>query len=226
MMSARRTNSRAAELELVRELARTALAALERERQRIDGLNVYPVPDGDTGTNLVATMRALVEELEQTEPASREHLRANLARALLMQARGCSGVVLSQIVRGLVEAVPASGPVDGRALAAMLERARDAARAAVARPAEGTILTLMRELTREARSLKRVPMPVGGRLYALVARGEAALERTREQNPVLREAGVVDAGTAGVLVCLRAIARVVSGADAAGEARRLRAVSS
>jgi dihydroxyacetone kinase-like predicted kinase len=224
-MSGRRTDPEATELELVRELARAALAALERERQRIDGLNVYPVPDGDTGRNLVETMRALVAELNETEPAPREELRRSLARALSMRARGCSGVIVSQIVRGLVEAVPAEGAIGGRELAAMLESARDAARAAIARPAEGTILTLMHELTKEARRLRRKPLPLDRRLDALVERGEKALERTREQNPVLREARVVDAGSAGVLVCMKAVARTVSGAAPIAERPRLRLVS-
>ncbi len=215
-----------AELALVRRLALAALAALERERQRIDGLNVYPVPDGDSGTNLVLTVRALLEELDEAEPAERATLRRNLTRALLMRARGTSGVVLSQIVRGAVEAAPVSGPVGGRALAVMLERSRDAAYSAVARPAEGTMLTLMGELADEARALRRKKLPLDQRLQALVARGEEALERTREQSPALSEAGVVDAGADGLLVCLRAIAQVISGAPAVAPAPALRLVSS
>ena len=110
------------ELALVRRLALAALEALERERQRIDGLNVYPVPDGDTGMNLVLTVRALVEELDATESSAPAAFRRDLARALLMRARGTSGVILAQIVRGAVEAAPVSGPIGGRALATMLER--------------------------------------------------------------------------------------------------------
>src|SRR5450759_3522026 len=175
------------ELALVRRLALAALEALERERQRIDGLNIYPVPDGDTGMNLVLTVRALVEELDASEPVEQAVFRRDFARALLMRARGTSGVILSQIVRGAVEAAPVSGPIDGRALAAMLERSRDAAYSAVAKPAEGTILTLMRELADEARALRRKRLPLDRRLHAIVIRGEEALERTREQNPALAE---------------------------------------
>jgi dihydroxyacetone kinase-like predicted kinase len=214
-----------AELALVRRLATSALEALERERQRIDGLNVYPVPDGDTGLNLVLTVRALVEELDATNPGAPASFRRDFSRALLMRARGTSGVILSQIVRGAVEAAPVSGPVDGRALAAMLERSRDAAYSAVAKPAEGTILTLMRELADEARGRRRKTLPLEERLDALVGRGEAALEQTREQSPYLSEAGVVDAGAAGLLVCLRAIARAVAGAPVVAETPELRLVS-
>ena len=215
-----------AELALVRRLALAALEALERERQRIDGLNVYPVPDGDTGMNLVLTVRALIEELDATQSNGRTACRRDFARALLMRARGSSGVILSQIVRGAVEAAPDSGPIGGRALAAMLERSRDAAYSAVAKPAEGTILTLMRELADEARGRRRRTMPLEQRLDALVERGEEALERTREQSPMLAEAGVVDAGAAGLLVCLRAIARAVAGAPVLEPAPALRLVSS
>jgi uncharacterized protein len=215
-----------AELALVRRLALAALEALERDWQRIDGLNVYPVPDGDTGTNLLLTVRALVEELDATQPTEQATLRRDLARALLMRAHGTSGVILSQIVRGAVEASPEAGPLAGRELALMLERSRDAAYSAVAKPAEGTILTLMRELADEARALRRKALPLDRRLNAIVARGEEALERTREQNPALAEAGVVDAGAAGLLVCLRAIAQVISSAPVIAPAPKLRLVSS
>ena len=192
-MSDTKTDLKAAsaELALVRRLATSALEALERERQRIDGLNVYPVPDGDTGMNLVLTVRALVEELDATESSAPAAFRRDLARALLMRARGTSGVILAQIVRGAVEAAPVSGPIGGRALATMLERSRDAAYSAVAKPAEGTILTMMRELTDEAREQRRKGLSLEQRLDGLGERGEAALERTREQSPVLSEAGVV-----------------------------------
>jgi dihydroxyacetone kinase-like predicted kinase len=215
----------AAELELLRRLARAALEALERARPRVDGLNVYPVPDGDTGENLVHTVRALTEALDAAEPAPRALLQRNLVRALLMAARGNSGVILSQIVRGLVEAAPATSSLGGRALAAMLEHARDAAYAAVSRPVEGTMLTLMRELAAEARALRRKTLPLERRLDALVERGEKALTRTTAQNPVLDEAGVVDAGAAGLLVCLRAVVAAVSGAPSETAAPALRLVS-
>ncbi len=227
-MSDTKTDSKTAsvELALVHRLALAALEALERERQRLDGLNVYPVPDGDTGMNLVLTVRALIEELDATEASGQTALRRDFARALLMRARGSSGVILSQIVRGAVEAAPVAGPVGGRALSTMLERSRDAAYSAVAKPAEGTILTLIRELADEARGQRRKGLPLEQRLDALVARGEAALERTREQSPILREAGVVDAGAAGLLVCLRAVSHAVAGEPVVAETPTLRLVSS
>lgn len=226
-MSDTKTDSKTAgaELALVRRLAQAALEALERERQRIDGLNVYPVPDGDTGMNLLLTVGALIEELDATESSGPAVFRRDFARALLMRARGSSGVILSQIVRGAVEAAPVSGPIGGRALATMLERSRDAAYSAVAKPAEGTILTMMCELADEACGQRRRGLSLEQRLDGLVERGEAALERTRERSPILSEAAVVDAGAAGLLVCLRAISSALAGTPVVAQVPALRLVS-
>ena len=122
--------------ETVLEAARGALAAIEASRSRIDDLNVYPVPDGDTGTNLALTVRAIVEELEREGPDDRASLAREVSRAALMGARGNSGVILSQIVRGAAEAL--AGFDD---LALTLRAASDAAYRAVRKPVEGTMLT-------------------------------------------------------------------------------------
>jgi dihydroxyacetone kinase-like predicted kinase len=193
------------ELALLRRLARAVLESLERERQRLDGLNVYPVPDGDTGANLVLTVQALVDELDAAEDERVSPER--LARTLLMGARGASGVILSQIVRGTLEAgAPADSPLNAPALAAMLGRARAAAYGAVHKPVEGTMLTLMRELAEECRARRHRKLPLDRLLMTLIERGEEALARTPDRLAVLRENDVVDAGAAGLLVCLRAIA--------------------
>ena len=184
-------------------LARSALAALEASRQRIDDLNVYPVPDGDTGTNMTATARAAVEVLER-DPG------ADIVRAVLMGARGNSGVILSQLVRGAFEALPA-GALDAAALAVALRGASDAGYATVRAPQEGTILTVARELAERAEALARSSPPLDELLGELVAHGEQALARTQEQLDVLREAGVVDAGAAGLLEIVRGIAAHVTG---------------
>jgi DAK2 domain fusion protein YloV len=178
-------------------LARAALAALEASRQRIDDLNVYPVPDGDTGTNMTETARAVVSALEGGE--------TDVVRASLMSARGNSGVILSQIVRGAVEAL-AEGEIDMQALAQTLRGASDAAYAAVRNPQEGTMLTVIRELAEKAEELAVDGVPRDEALAKLVEHGEAALARTPEQLDVLRQAGVVDAGGAGVVEILRGIA--------------------
>jgi hypothetical protein len=178
------------------------LAALEASRQRIDDLNVYPVPDGDTGTNMTETAHAVVSALERGE--------SDAVRASLMGARGNSGVILSQMVRGAVEALP-DGEVDTGNLASALRGASDAAYAAVRNPQEGTMLTVIRELADEAERLAEARSPLDDALERLVAHGEAALARTQEQLDVLRQAGVVDAGGAGVVEILRGIAAQVRG---------------
>jgi DAK2 domain fusion protein YloV len=178
-------------------LARAALAALEASRQRIDDLNVYPVPDGDTGTNMTETARAVVSALERGE--------ADVVRASLMGARGNSGVILSQIVRGAVEALP-EGEIDTRALAEALRGASDAAYAAVRNPQEGTMLTVVRELAEKAEEIAAGSEPLDEALAKLVDHGDSALARTQEQLDVLRQAGVVDAGGAGIVEILRGVA--------------------
>jgi DAK2 domain fusion protein YloV len=186
------------DLTVARELAHAALASLERNRQRIDDLNVYPVPDGDTGTNMTLTARAVVEELDGTSTDERAALLKAITRAALMGARGNSGVILSQIIRGAAEALAADAT-----LAETFRSASDAAYRAVRKPVEGTMLSVIRELAEEAEA--------GGDLAQIVRRGEEAVARTPEQLAVLREAGVVDAGGAGLLELVRGIASVVSG---------------
>jgi uncharacterized protein len=182
----------------VLELARGAGAAIEGARSRIDDLNVYPVPDGDTGTNLALTVAAVVETLERPGPDDRAGLAREVSRAALMGARGNSGVILSQIVRGAAESLAHSGE-----LAPAFRAASDAAYRAVRKPIEGTMLTAIRELAEEAEA--------GGGLAAVVARGDDCVLRTRGMLPVLTDAGVVDAGAAGLVEIVRGIAGVLAG---------------
>jgi DAK2 domain fusion protein YloV len=173
---------------------------MESSRQRIDDLNVYPVPDGDTGTNLLLTVRAVVEAIEASQAADRAQLAKEITRAALMGARGNSGVILSQIIRGAAEVL---GERDD--LAAALRSASDAAYRAVRQPVEGTMLTAIRELAEAAEA--------GGDLPAIVERGEDCVVRTREMLDVLREAGVVDAGAAGLVEIVRGIAAAYAGEE-------------
>src|SRR3954470_7363032 len=193
------------DLERARELSHAALASLERSRRRIDDLNVYPVPDGDTGTNMTLTARAVVEQLDATETSERVALMKELTRAALMGARGNSGVILSQIVRGAADALGRDEP-----LAAVARGASDAAYGALRKPVEGTILSVIRELAEEAEAQSAAATDAD-LLTALVRRGEEAVARTPEQLPVLREAGVVDAGGAGLLELVRGLAAAVGG---------------
>jgi uncharacterized protein len=199
------------DLTRARELAHAALASLERSRRRIDDLNVYPVPDGDTGTNMTLTARAVVEELDETQTDERLALIKQVTRAALMGARGNSGVILSQIVRGAAEPLALNGTVDALTLARSFRSASDAAYRAVRRPVEGTMLSVIRELAEEAEQLAGDTASTADLLAALVRRGEEAVARTPEQLAVLREAGVVDAGGAGLLEIVRGLAADVSG---------------
>jgi DAK2 domain fusion protein YloV len=178
------------------ELVRAAESALERNRARLDDLNVYPVPDGDTGTNMLLTVRAVREALEAGE--------TDIVRAALLGARGNSGVILSQIIRGAVEGFDADGSV-----ATALKHGSDAAYAAVREPVEGTILTVARALAEEA-ELRREE-ELRPQLAALVARGDEAVAQTQDQLEQLRRAGVVDAGAAGLVEIVRGISAHVSG---------------
>ena len=192
------------ELETVRGLAHGALAALEQSRQRIDDLNVYPVPDGDTGTNLTLTARGVVEALDASIASDRHALAREATRAALMSARGNSGVILSQIVRGAAETLTTSDD-----LARAFRGASDEAYAAVRKPVEGTMLTVIRELAEAAEAAP--PLEPAELLAHLVERGEEAVQRTREQLDVLREAGVVDAGGAGLVELVRGLAAAAAG---------------
>lgn len=198
-------------LERARELGRAALQSLEANRRRIDDLNVYPVPDGDTGTNLTLTVRAAVEALEASEASDRATLAKELTRAALMGARGNSGVIFSQIVRGAAEALADDAPVDAALLRRAFRGASDAAYRAVRRPVEGTMLSVIRELAEEAEERRHAADGPVELLQALVVRGEDALARTPDQLAVLKEAGVVDAGGAGLLELVRGIAAAAAG---------------
>jgi DAK2 domain fusion protein YloV len=206
------TEASEGDLERTRELAGAALANLEQNRRRIDDLNVYPVPDGDTGTNLTLTVRSVVEALaDDGTPRDRPGLARAVARAALMGARGNSGVIFSQILRGAAEVLGAAAAIDAAAVAEALRSASDAAYRAVRQPVEGTMLTVIRELAEEAEARVADTAAVPDLLVEVVRRGDDAVRRTPEQLAVLREAGVVDAGGAGLVEIVRGIAAGLTG---------------
>jgi DAK2 domain fusion protein YloV len=197
------------DLERARELAHAALTALERNRRRIDDLNVYPVPDGDTGTNMTLTVRPVVARLDETTSTDRPTLARELTRAALMGARGNSGVIFSQILRGFAEIAGPAEALDAPTLAQAFRGASDAAYRAVRKPVEGTMLTVIRELAEEAEANTNAnPVDL---LHAVVARGEDAVARTPQYLDVLHDAGVVDAGAAALLELVRGLTAAVAG---------------
>ncbi len=204
------------ELEVVRHLARSALQNLEAHRRRIDDLNVYPVPDGDTGTNLTLTLRSIVEALDASAAADSEAVAKDVTRAALMGARGNSGVIFSQIVRGFVEVLGEHEGVSSALLSRAFRGASDAAYRAVKRPVEGTMLTVIREMAEESerKELRRVlPTEL---LRAVLAAGEASVARTPDLLDVLRNAGVVDAGGAGLVEIARGMVYGATGEELPG----------
>ena len=178
---------------------------LRRHRERLNRLNVYPVPDGDTGTNMALTLESVVSGLEGTDDAG---VQKAVVHGSLMGARGNSGVILSQILRGLAEGLGA-GEVDAAGVADALLGASRLADAAVMRPVEGTILTVARDAAGAADGAR-----AGGlveMLEAVAAAAAASLERTPDLLPVLAEAGVVDAGGAGFVLLIDALLHVADG---------------
>ena len=190
------------DLESVQRLARAALRNLEANRGRIDDLNVYPVPDGDTGTNLVLTVRGVIDALEGMTAEDPRLVGAEATRAALLSARGNSGVILSQIVRGFVDGLGEDGGASAR-LATAFRSASDAAYRAVREPSEGTMLTAIREMADEAERAAAAGAPPVELLRRVVEQGDGAVERTTEMLDVLRRAGVVDAGAAGLVEIVR-----------------------
>lgn len=181
-----------------------AAALLALHVDEVNALNVFPVPDGDTGTNMLATLHAAVDEAAGA--AASDARLANVTGAAgtgaLMGARGNSGVILSQFFRGIAEALHDRDEFDGRDLARALDKGCDAAFAAVARPVEGTILTVARDASRAAARAARMSSEMEVVLAAAVDEARAAVERTPSQLAVLREAGVVDAGGRGLEIVL------------------------
>lgn len=186
--------------------------SLDRSKEVIDSLNVFPVPDGDTGTNLLLTLEAACAEVETCPDPEVAPVAEAAARGALLGARGNSGVIVSQILRGVGRALSESTSFDGGAVARALRLGADQAYRAVARPVEGTILTVIRAAADAAeRAVESGAAEVAPVLDA--ARGAAmeTLERTPQMLDVLRRAGVVDAGGQGLVVILDAWARVAGG---------------
>ena len=181
-----------------------AAASLNLRKQEINELNVFPVPDGDTGTNMSLTIGTAAAELRRKQPRTVGEAASTTASALLRGARGNSGVILSLLFRGLSKAVKDKDTIDGRDLAIALDFGVAAAYKAVMKPAEGTILTVSRlAAAKAADAARKAPADPEAVLEAAIAEGRLALEHTTEMNPVLKKAGVVDAGGKGFLVILQ-----------------------
>ncbi len=198
---------------MLKEMFLTGAALLEKNRAYIDSLNVFPVPDGDTGTNMSMTMQSAVKEIQNCKGTNVSDIAAAASLGALKGARGNSGVILSQILRGFARALSGKEEMAPENFAAALTTGTEAAYKAVMKPKEGTMLTVARMMaeavTKEANE--------GANLYKLIDvmidEGERALLLTPELLPVLKEAGVVDSGGKGLVTILRGFKMVIDGEE-------------
>lgn len=188
-------------------MARMFLAGaknLESKKEWINELNVFPVPDGDTGTNMSLTMKSTVKEIAAQDVASASKLASLAARGALKGARGNSGVILSQILRGFSRGIEGCDTIDAEAFARGLRSGADTAYKAVMKPKEGTILTVIRVIAEDAqRYVAKKPRSVSEVLDKMIRSGEAILEKTPDMLPALKQAGVVDSGGQGLLTVFK-----------------------
>ncbi|WP_433264183.1 DAK2 domain-containing protein [Actinosynnema sp. CS-041913] len=193
----------------VRQWADACVRSLDANRDEIDRINVFPVPDGDTGTNLSQTMRSAQDSLLRTPVDSVGQALAALARGALAGARGNSGVILSQVLRGLAEAAQGTSTAGGQAIRTALRRADELATAAVSAPVAGTVLTVLHAAAEAARDCPSDDLDEV--VTAAAKAGAEALAETPRQLAVLAKAGVVDAGAKGLVVLLDTLVAVITG---------------
>lgn len=195
----------------LRKMARAGLVWLEQNRDHVNSLNVFPVPDGDTGTNMLLTMRSAYARVEDSEDTNVGCVAGQLAQGALMGARGNSGVILSQIWRGLAAGLANKESFNTLDLATAFQSAADTAYKGVMRPVEGTILTVIREGAAEAADAARKSEDLRFMLERILERCQQTLERTPEMLPILRQAGVVDSGGQGLVYILEGMLRYAHG---------------
>ncbi len=196
-----------------RRLMLSAAASIEIHKQQLNDLNVFPVPDGDTGTNMSMTINAAANDLRKTEDPSLEKASAVTASAMLRGARGNSGVILSLLLRGISKKLKGAEIADGVLWADALQEGVDAAYKAVMKPAEGTILTVARLAASKARSAAKENNHIEFVHEAALEEAKIALAGTTDMNPVLKKAGVVDAGGKGWVFALEAMLSALRGED-------------
>src|SRR3990172_9561588 len=188
-------------------LIEAGLTWLRTNQQLVNSLNVFPVPDGDTGTNMVLTMQSAYDEISNLQDRNFGRMAHAVANGALMGARGNSGVILSQLWRGFARGVDSEEVLDAASMARAFALARDTAYRGVVRPVEGTILTVAKDIASAAEAaLGSTQDPI--ELLALAVKaGDESVERTPELLPVLKQAGVVDAGGKGLYFILEGMLR-------------------
>ncbi|MDD3999457.1 MAG: DAK2 domain-containing protein, partial [Bacilli bacterium] len=184
---------------------------LKLSYQKIDALNVFPVPDGDTGTNMRMTMEGGVNEIFSMDEVDIYEVSKKLSRGMLMGARGNSGVILSQLFRGISNGLQGVKQADAIHLAKAFDSGVKQAYKAVMKPVEGTILTVAREASERLNAISSSRMSINEFFKEFIEEAQASLVRTPDLLPVLKESGVVDSGGAGLLVILEGMAMALSG---------------
>ena len=198
---------------MFKEMLLFGTVSIAQAQQAINDLNVFPVPDGDTGTNMSLTIQTAAQELKKIEPATVDQAASVTASALLRGARGNSGVILSLLFRGISKELKGCKEADGAAFAAAMQEGVAAAYNAVMKPAEGTILTVSRLAAERAASAAKEHNSVEYVIEQAIAQGEITLAQTTDMNPVLKKAGVVDAGGKGFLLILGGMLSALRGEE-------------
>lgn len=195
----------------LKRLTEAGYTWLKTNQQTVNSLNVFPVPDGDTGTNMVLTMQAALEEVSELSEPNAGKMAHAIAHGALMGARGNSGVILSQIWRGIARALDSMDHIDGPTLVRAFTEARDTAYKGVVRPVEGTILTVAKDVATAAENALGATNDPFEIIDHLVPAADASVQRTPELLQVLREAGVVDSGGKGFFYFLEGMSRYIHG---------------
>ena len=198
---------------MFKEMLLFGTVSIAQAQQAINDLNVFPVPDGDTGTNMSLTIQTAAQELKKIEPATVDQAASVTASALLRGARGNSGVILSLLFRGISKELKGCKEADGAAFAAALQEGVAAAYNAVMKPTEGTILTVSRLAAERAVNAAEEHNSVEYVIEQAIAQGEITLAQTTDMNPVLKKAGVVDAGGKGFLLILGGMLSALRGEE-------------
>lgn len=197
----------------IKEMLAGGAANLEINKEYVDSLNVFPVPDGDTGTNMSLTIATAVREMNAVQSDDLDDIVGAFARGALKGARGNSGVILSQIVKGFTTVLKDAKEITTKVFAKAFGLATEVAYNAVTKPKEGTILTVIRYIAENAQSLALRNSNFEPFLEAIIKKGEEILAKTPEMLPVLKKAGVVDAGGMGLIIVLQGFYNVLTGVE-------------
>ena len=199
---------------LLRDMVMAGTAILEKNREAVDALNVFPVPDGDTGTNMSLTMQSATREINSKEFLRADEAANALAKGALKGARGNSGVITSQLLRGFAKALNGVEKITPVQFAEALMKGSEMAYKAVMKPKEGTILTVARVVAEDAlKQVKKAPDDYDQLINVMLKSGEAILKKTPDMLPALKQAGVVDSGGRGLMLIYQGYAAVLRGED-------------